>query len=314
MKLSQIVRYLNVLEDSESVDAELLCKTNLGDWVRKAQTAESVAVHHIAQLQNSYNDVRQSVEKFANDLESIKQELRSMVADMQSAYFKDSYLLYYRSVNATDEYLLDQTLALSQSTENFVAGRVMKHSNWRHAGIVIRPGRGHWLTHMVGCDPLYLCDLRMSLMQSCVEQFPIEYRRRVRSYLLREYKPQDDCILVGLPEEQFGFVLAMDFFQYRPFELLRMYLADIYAKLKPGGVLAMTFNDCDRAAGVELTERNYMCYTPGSMVTSLAKSLGFELSQFYRLDAANVWMELRKPGELTSIRGGQSLAKIVANF
>jgi hypothetical protein len=92
-----------------------------------------------------------------------------------------------------------------------------------------------------------------------------------------------------------------------------LYLADIYRKLKPGGVVALTFNDCDRWGGVELAERHFMCYTPGTMLISLAQSLGFEIQQRYDIDNSNTWLEMRRPGELTSVRGGQSLAKIVAN-
>jgi hypothetical protein len=32
----------------------------------------------------------------------------------------------------------------------------------------------------------------------------------------------------------------------------------------------------------------------------------------FHLDGASTWIEVVKPGELTSLRGGQSLAKIVA--
>ena len=76
--------------------------------------------------------------------------------------------------------------------------------------------------------------------------------------------------------------------------------------------MAFTFNDCDRAGGVELVERHFMCYTPGSMIVALCESLGFEIQQRYQIDASNTWLELQRPGELTSLRGGQSLAKIVA--
>jgi len=56
-----------------------------------------------------------------------------------------------------------------------------------------------------------------------------------------------------------------------------------------------------------------MCYTPGGLLRSLCESLGFEISQHYLIDHSNTWLEMRRPGALTSLRGGQSLAKIVAN-
>jgi len=73
----------------------------------------------------------------------------------------------------------------------------------------------------------------------------------------------------------------------------------------------MSFNDCDRVGGVELFERSFMCYTPGQLVTGLTQKLGFEILQQYHMDAASTWLELQKPGEFTSLRGGQTLGRIL---
>ena len=115
-----------------------------------------------------------------------------------------------------------------------------------------------------------------------------------------------------MPDGQIGFCLVYYFFNFMPFELVRQYLEEIYRKLKAGGCVACTFNNCDRSGGVELVERNYMCYTPGGLMMTMCESIGFDISHTYQLDSACTWIELRKPGELTSLRGGQSLARIVA--
>jgi hypothetical protein len=47
------------------------------------------------------------------------------------------------------------------------------------------------------------------------------------------------------------------------------------------------------------------------MIKTLAKTLGFEITQWYYLEKANALVELRRPGRLTSLRGGQSLGKII---
>jgi hypothetical protein len=42
------------------------------------------------------------------------------------------------------------------------------------------------------------------------------------------------------------------------------------------------------------------------------KMLGFSIVESYNEEATNVsWLEIRKPGKLTSLRGGQAIAKIV---
>jgi hypothetical protein len=50
-------------------------------------------------------------------------------------------------------------------------------------------------------------------------------------------------------------------------------------------------------------------YITGSQIKKLADSVGFELN-FEHSDRGFDWLELRKPGELQSIRGGQALGKI----
>jgi hypothetical protein len=75
--------------------------------------------------------------------------------------------------------------------------------------------------------------------------------------------------------------------------------------------LAMTFNDCDYWQGVALVERYYSCYTPGFLVKELATSLGYEIEFSYNNNTNITWLELKKPGKLQSLRGGQTLAKTV---
>ena len=73
----------------------------------------------------------------------------------------------------------------------------------------------------------------------------------------------------------------------------------------------MTYNDCDRMPGVVLAESHYACYTPGRLITTLAESIGFDRIYSWHDNGPATFLEIRKPGELESLRGGQSLAKIV---
>jgi hypothetical protein len=73
----------------------------------------------------------------------------------------------------------------------------------------------------------------------------------------------------------------------------------------------MTFNDCDNEKAVRLAETYYACYTPGKMVREIASRIGYEIYFNWNDSVPTTWLELQKPGTLTSIRGGQALAKIV---
>jgi hypothetical protein len=60
-----------------------------------------------------------------------------------------------------------------------------------------------------------------------------------------------------------------------------------------------------------LVEQKYCCYTPGHLIMQLAQTLGFEIVFKWSDEGPWTWLELQRPGELTSVRGGQALAKII---
>lgn len=313
MKLSELVRYLNSLDQQPRPNGAAICDRELAELIRVVTEGQPRLQNRLDQLTADRQAAESAFVAFCNHVNDTRQEIIALIEAMQPAYFADSYRLYDQGMTRdSDQHILDRQPVFSPSVHTYLSSRIALHSDWHHAGLVIRPCRGEWLPLMVGCDPLYLADIRPSLLEPAVVQFPQEYQRRLRYYTLRE---QDDHgeILRDLPNDQFGFCLALNFFHFKPFELIRLYLGEIYRKLRPGGVVAFTFNDCDRWGGVELAERCFMCYTPGSMMLGLAESLGFDIQQRYDIDHSNTWVEMKKPGKLVSLRGGQSLAKIVAN-
>jgi hypothetical protein len=175
--------------------------------------------------------------------------------------------------------------------------------------MIIRPGVEKFIEDMVGFDPLYLIDQEHDLLMPAFNRFPEEYQRRLRMYTVKENV--DSEILDKIPHSQFGFCLTYNFFEFKPFEIVRKYMTEVYQKLKPGGTFIMTFNDCDRDKAVKLVEQRYACYTPGSLVRELASTIGYTQNFSWDNDGPTTWLELRKPGTLTSLRGGQTLAKII---
>jgi SAM-dependent methyltransferase len=312
MKLSELVRYLNSLDQQPRPNGVAICDRELAELIRVVTEGQPRLQHRVDQLITDRQAVESAFSSFCDHITQIRQEVTALIEAMQTTYFADSYRLHDQSMlRDSDQHILDRQPVLEPSVKTYLSSRIALHSDWHHAGMIIRPGSGEWLPLMVGCDPLYLTDIRPSLLDPAIAQFSPEYQRRLRCYTLREQDNQGE-VLRDLPDGQFGFCLVLNFFHFKPFELIRLYLAEIYRKLKPGGMVAFTFNDCDRWGGVELAERCFMCYTPGSMMLGLAENLGFEIQQRYDIDHSNTWVEMRRPGTLTSSRGGQSLAKIVA--
>jgi SAM-dependent methyltransferase len=167
----------------------------------------------------------------------------------------------------------------------------------------------NFIQTMVGNDPLYLVDESRYLLEPALNHWNDTYKNRLREYHIEE--TFDQPILDKLPDSQFGVCLVYNYLNYRPYELIQKYLKEVYEKLRPGGVLIMTFNDCDYHNAMQLVEQNITCYTPGTLVKGYANFLGFEEIFEYRDTSPSVWIELKKPGTITSIRGGQALAKIL---
>lgn len=309
MKLSQLIAYKNLLESNRPGDLDLLFERTVGAVMHFVLTHEIRFPDLEQDLARDRQDMNKCTAQFNHDLDRVKHRIQEMITSLQPTYLAKSYQLYNDGmVQDSIEHVLNRRFQPSTESMDFMSGRIRLNCDWKRAGLIIRPGLESWITDMVALDPLYVIDTRHELMHPALSKFNTDYRRRLRCYVVSEQDNQP--ILSRLPDNQIQFALVYNFFHYKPFEILRQYLTEIYQKLAPGGILAMTFNDGDRPGAVELCERWAMCYTPGSMVEGLARSLGFETSQIYQVDAACTWMELIKPGHKNSLRGGQALAQV----
>lgn len=311
MKISELVHYRELL-DTLIPKASLLTMQGEMDSVLHAVDTHKIQMpEYLDRLQHLKDTATSAVSEFSQEINRLQIDLLEKIAALEPIYFARSYQWYEQVIDREPaEYVLNRRLPITDDTQAYIQTRVQAHSNWKYAGLLIRPGLEEWIEHMVACDPLYVVDTHHEMFGPAKERFNPVYQNRLRYYAVKENS--EESILQDLPDGQFGFCLAYNFFHYKPFEIMRKYLREIYQKLQPGGVLGMTFSDCDRRGAVDLAERSYTCYTPGRLVLAVLEDVGFVISQNYRLDAAVNWVELRKPGQIRSMRGGQALAKIVA--
>ena len=310
MKLSEIITYKNLLESLTPLDSMPVAHDILSPVLKTVENNNVQFDHLTRQLQQNYRYVVKTLNDFEDTLENIKQSLQELIEQSEHSYYRESTELYNNdSGNDTNEYILSRKLPIFDEVVGQLINRIQAHNNWHHAGMIIRPGHEDWINYLVGCDPMYLMDMSYELLEPAVLRFNDQYRRRLRTYVLQE--TLDGTMFDKIPNKQLGICLIWNFFNYKPIEVIESYLKELYNKLKPGGTIAMTFNDCDRAAGVELAERYFMSYTPARAMLDMAKKLGYVVAYNFRTGASNTWLELQRPGELTSIKGGQSLAKIL---
>lgn len=311
MKLSQLVRYLNHLEQNSLPAA-------LDFAVAQAESLMSDIVNHASafetfnnELQEDFSKIKNSVEQFTANVGSIKQYLHTAIKEQEPQIYNQSQRLYEdEMIYETSQYILSRRLMGSTEQIQALHNKFKLYTDWRVPGLIIRPGLENFIEDLVPLDPLYLVDQNLDLLQPAVEKFDPQYQRRLRQYAIDDRESTQ--ILHCLPGGQFGFVFVNMFFNFKPLPLIHRYLDELYAKLRPGGTLIFTYNDCDLWQGVDLAERNFMCYTPGSKIRAHAESLGFVVESNTVEPANAAWLELRKPGDIQSLRGGQALAKIIS--
>ena len=311
MTLKDIVAYINLL-DSLNIHAETQETVRLLDSVLHVVNNHSVQLDSYSKnLGQNFSSIAASVDAFSDTLAQLKQRLHQLVVEFEPQYLFESKRVFDHEMPfESTEYILNRRLGIDEHSNILLRSHLKNLSDWRIPGMIIRPGRDTFVEDLVPMDPLYLVDHHQDLIQPSVSKFTPEYQRRLREYVITDRTEQP--IMAALPQGQFGLVFAYNFFNYKPIEIIRRYLDEIYALLRPGGVLIMTYNNCDRAQGVGLAERNFMCYTPERYICQHAESVGFE-STFSHDGAGDLsWLEFVRPGEITSLRGGQTLARILA--
>lgn len=310
MKLSKIVHQRNLLQRHNVEQIHYDASTELAKVLHTVQSSEVQLDFAGDNLAHDFTKVAESFDQFNNTLQKLIADLDEQIESQGKAYFAESYRMYEQEmIYESVDWILNRRVPMSEETKKMIVTRIQSYSDWRYAGMVIRPGLEDFIKHLVSFDPLYIIDREHDLLVPAMQTFPPEYQRRLRPYSVKENINQP--ILDKIPDNQFGLCLAFNFFEFKPFEILKKYLEEIYQKLKPGGMLLMTYNDCDRAHCVSLVEAHFTCYTPGGMVRALAKTIGYE-EVFHWTEGGNLtWVEFKKKGELTSLRGGQTLAKVI---
>jgi len=311
MKLQDVVAYINLL-DSLSADAE--CK----EAVRLLDSILHVVVNHPLQLnmfsktlEQDFNNIANGVNAFSFTLDQLKQHLHKEVESQEPEYFRESKRMFDHEMPfETNEYILNRRLGIDPDSNILLRSHLRNLGDWRLPGLILRPGRETFIEDMVPLDPLYLVDQHEELLQPSVESFTPEYQRRLRQYVVNDR--QAGPILDKLPQNQFGLVFAYNYFNFRPMEVIRRYVTELFDVMRPGGTLIMTYNNCDKAQGIGLVDRGFMCYTPKRHIVQHAEDIGFEFTFNHDGLGDLSWLEFVKPGEIESIRGGQTLAKIVA--
>ena len=317
MKFSELVNYRNQLRDLSIKSMKMTAYLDLDKISYLAGSKNVLSNQTQDKLQNLRKQIEDNFEVFDQHLELIRLEVENIVTEQGKFYFQESAARYEASINNRDvqrpEYIkLDRHLRYKMPDEdfNFLKNRLSKYSNWQFPGAIIHPGHETFIDVMVANDPLYVVDDRHELLEPAITRFNELYQGRLCKYIVTETL-LDEPLLGAMPNNQFGLILAYNYLNFRPFDVVKQYLKEIFDKLRPGGIGIITINDGDRAPGVMLVEQKWCYYTPLNLILDYCRSIGYIVEFQWTDGGSSTWIELIKPGNLESIRGGQTLATIV---
>ena len=345
MKLSEIVAFKNQIDLLPSVEAiKLTAVLELLKITYVLKSKDVAPPEQLQELIKNKNSLQQCFDQIDATVSAIKNYIKKIIAQEEISYYEDSFRFYKQSVDINIEHgyarednnitfvdtwgiarhvplevknnhknlinneILSRNLNISESVKNIIVSRILSYADWHYPAAIIRPSCEDFINHLVANDPLYLIDEHKDLLLPAMNKFNLQYQNRLRPYIIDE--STDTNILDQLPDNQFSFFLVYNYFDYKPLDLIKLYLKEIFEKLRPGGTLAITFNDCDYAGAVSRVENRTGYYTPGRMIVEHCAKIGY--TEIFKLasNESSTWVELQKPGCLSSLRGGQTLAKI----
>jgi len=309
MKLSRIIAYRESLNELPFHDAADDLQHDVHvclDTLQQSPLDLGAQMDIIDQVRDS---LQRDLDNFQGSLDLIKRNIDQEINKRSQEYFATSYRDYESIQNEPIYQLMHRELRRDHEGEKLLRHRIKINSNWKYPGLLIRTQKEDFFTDMVDSDPLYIYDTHHALLEPCLASVTENYRARLRIGIIDE---SHDVLFPKLPISQMGLVVVWNFFNYRPIEVLKRYLEACYLALRPGGTLIFTYNNCSRSLPVILCEHAFASFTPDWAVKALLSNIGFEMVNQYDCNYHLNFIEVRKPGRLHSLRGGQTLAVIKA--
>jgi len=313
MKLSELVRLRNNLKEInfdilnqnvELLDAALSKNTTLP----LHENYKNNLTNLIDFLDKTETEINLQ-QKYLNDLiENIEQEIDEITFPMRKLGYKINEF-YGSALSNCEQERTERKLEISDDERGEIGTIVRSYTDWHYPTLEIGPGDGEWTESLVAGDPLYIVDRHEEFLNSTLSKFNEVYRRRVRAY-------QTDAhgiptfYLGMLPKNQFGFIFAWNVVNFWPYEETRYVLEQCYDLLRPGGSIMFSFNNCDVVQCAEYAETGFKSYLTPKLLNTIFQELGF-IVKHYRSTSVNVhWVEIQKPGVLTTTKRHQTLGRI----
>jgi len=305
MKLNELVRLRNQLANAIEVtalNAEL--EKNYSRLLNLSNDIDEDLSFQIKEIAHNHKEINELFQRDTDHLYSLITKIQDKINQLSLKFFAENYQFELQYIDPAS-IRNTRSIKADESFNNILAQRINLYSNWQYPGLEIGCRDGEWTKLLVASDPLYIADVFPEFLSSAVQQFPPLYQGRVRKYLIHDFYK-----ISNLPKNQFGLIFSYNFFNYLSVDSIKQFLIQAMEWLRPGGTFIFTYNNADLPAAAAYAENYFMTYVPESILVPLAESIGFETVFVYNCEPAYSIIELRKPGELRSIKVGQTAGKI----
>lgn len=315
MRLSDLIRLKNNLKaidlDSVRQKAEVL----------DGQLSQLFNINMHMDYRNQLEEKVKDCDLIESTLSGIEQKIQDLlvhidqeVQEITKDYMARGYMIngFYGS-NYTDVTTErnDRLMPINDETRSEVIVRLRSYTDWHYPVLEIGPGDGVWTEHLVAGDPLYILDRHQEFIDNTLNKFNGVYRNRIRPYLTGLHGRVHEEDMSMLPENQFGFIFSWNVFNYMPLKETTTMLQGAMRCLRPGGVMMFSYNNCDVAQCAEYVEQGFRSWMPSQLLEQTCRDLGFEIIANRSIEETVHWIEIRKPGTLSTTKHHQVLGKII---
>lgn len=310
MKFSEYVKFRNDLLNTVSTDAIKAEIKKQSDLVKSLsyENLEPALAKHLMDTAFRLEVARDSLDPVTNNNTDFLNYLNKEIDSQAARFFDPNYKVRYNDDVVWIRQYRTVQLPLTDEVRNQLVRRIRAKADWHYPALEIGCADGIWTDTLVGGDPLYIVDTHKEFVDSTMNMFNPEYQRRLRPYV---HDINKDWNYSYLPQQQFGFIFSWNQYNYIPFNELVEHLRAIFNLLRNGGTFIFTFNDGDTYQGADNADVLFMSYVPKSKLIAAAKAIGFEIGESEDYNNTVAWMELRKPGDLSTVKGHQVLGVVM---
>ena len=250
-------------------------------------------VQHCTELLKKNQEIIDNIKKI---IERIDNEIKEIV-DFQN------------NIDPNSDVLPSAPLVMNARAEALITSHLNRHSQDRYPGLQFTFRTDTNFIHsMVSSDPLYIAgptqNSQVDYLEDMINHYPEVYQRRVRIYGISNRN------LDVLPQAQFGLILYWNFFNFQTLSTIEIYLSKIFKLLRPGGVLIFSYNNCELIESARQFDQQSASYGTKSSIKNIISSIGFEVLEIRDIKTSAIsycsWMEVRRPGILTTIKLAQA--------